>query len=146
MSLAGPSFPERKCKMASEDGGPAYPQSYRIPGHSTVVGTSGLSIRQYAAITLRVPNSGTDWLDAMIRESLRDEFAAKAMQSIVGMMYHTENLPPENVQEIVEAKVYTFPSSQLTCVGDQRETAQTAYAFADAMLAARKEAADANRD
>jgi hypothetical protein len=42
----------------------------------------GMSLRQYAAIKLKVPNSGTDWLDEMIRQSLRDEFAAKAMQSI----------------------------------------------------------------
>ena len=41
----------------------------------------GMTLRQYAAIKLRVPNSGTDWLDAMIVEAKRDELAAKAMQS-----------------------------------------------------------------
>jgi hypothetical protein len=30
-----------------------------------------MTLRQYAAIKLKVPNSGTDWLDDMIRESLR---------------------------------------------------------------------------
>lgn len=30
----------------------------------------GMSLRQYAAITLKVPDSGTDWLDDMIRQSL----------------------------------------------------------------------------
>ena len=42
---------------------------------------TGMTLRQYAAIKLRVPNSGTDWLDEMIREARRDELAARAMQS-----------------------------------------------------------------
>lgn len=42
-----------------------------------------LSEREYAAIHLRVPNSGTDWLDEMIRDSLKTELAAKAMQGIL---------------------------------------------------------------
>ena len=42
-----------------------------------------MTLRQYAAIKLKVPDSGTDWLDDMIRESLHDDFAAKAMQAIV---------------------------------------------------------------
>lgn len=40
----------------------------------------GLTARQHAAIALRVPDSGTGWLDAMIRASLCDQFAAVAMQ------------------------------------------------------------------
>jgi hypothetical protein len=37
---------------------------------------AGLTAREYAAIQLRVPESGTPWLDAMIRVRLRDDFAA----------------------------------------------------------------------
>jgi hypothetical protein len=40
---------------------------------------TGMTLRQYAAIKLKVPNSGTDWLDNMIRQSLKDDFAAKAL-------------------------------------------------------------------
>ncbi len=40
-----------------------------------------MTIRQYAAIKLRVPDSGTDWLDDMIRKSNRDYFAAAALSS-----------------------------------------------------------------
>ena len=58
-----------------ETGGPAFP---RPQG-----GDAGMTLRQYAAIKLRVPNSGTDWLDEMIRQSLRDELAGKAMQRIL---------------------------------------------------------------
>ena len=42
----------------------------------------GMTLRQYAAIQLKVPNSGTEWLDSMICESLANEFAGKAMQGI----------------------------------------------------------------
>ncbi|MDV7391885.1 hypothetical protein RZS08_11045 [Arthrospira platensis SPKY1] len=41
---------------------------------------TGMTLRQYAAIHLKVPNSGTDWLDEMIVESNRNELAARAMQ------------------------------------------------------------------
>jgi hypothetical protein len=41
-----------------------------------------MTLRQYAAIKLKMPDSGTDWLDDMICKSLRDDFAAKAMQSM----------------------------------------------------------------
>ena len=74
------------------DGGPAFPGGAvrkTRPAHDpgadfrvtdiTDPKQSGMTLRQYAAIKLRVPNSGTDWLDKMIRESLRNEMAAKAM-------------------------------------------------------------------
>ncbi len=59
-----------------EKGGPAFP---------TVMidkPEGGMTLRQYAAIKLKVPDSGTEWLDEMIAQSARDEFAAKAMQGI----------------------------------------------------------------
>ena len=67
-----------------ENSGPAFPcetvgtdkhGEYRLP-------YQGMTLRQYAAIKLRAPNSGTDWLDELIRTSFRDEFAAKAMLSL----------------------------------------------------------------
>ena len=64
---SGPAFP---CETVGAD---EYGE-YRLPWQ-------GMTLRQYAAIKLRVPNSGTDWLDEMIRESLRDEFAASALRS-----------------------------------------------------------------
>ena len=73
-----------------------------------------MSLRQYAAIKLRVPDSGTDWLDDMIRQSLRDEMAAKAMQ---GLLAQSEG-------------------SALTSNVDTG--AEYAYRMADAMLKARR--------
>ena len=40
------------------------------------------NLRQYAAIKLRVPDSGCDWLDEMIRKSLRDQFAGQALSGL----------------------------------------------------------------
>jgi len=75
-------------------GGPAFPQAYQ---HTEVVAKmyetgeltakqlkqassqlAGMTLRQYAAIHLKVPDSGEEWLDDMIRESLWNEFAAHA--------------------------------------------------------------------
>lgn len=61
-----------------ETGGPAFPQHERV-GDLVSVLSDGMTLRQYAAIHLKVPDSGTDWLDEMIGKSLRDEFAVKAM-------------------------------------------------------------------
>lgn len=53
--------------MVTNTGGPAYPTS----NYSAIVPVStgyseGMTLRQYAAIKLKVPDSGTDWLDEMI--------------------------------------------------------------------------------
>lgn len=74
---------------------------------------TGMTLRQYAAIKLRVPDSGNDWLDEMIRHSLRDEFAANAMQA---MLAHPDS------KETASPQTY----------------ASAAYTMADAMLEAGK--------
>ena len=56
--------------------GPAFPRDHANDGHN------GMTLRQYAAIKLRVPDSGSDWLDAMIRTSVRDDRAAQIMQGL----------------------------------------------------------------
>jgi hypothetical protein len=71
-----------------------------------------MTLREYAAIKLKVPDSGTDWLDEMIAKSLRDEVAAKAMQGLV------ENANWRGMPEDALAKA--------------------AYNMADAMLKARQ--------
>ena len=73
-----------------KDGGPAFPRApFTYTDNSNGLGwavreQSGMTLRQYAAIKLKVPDSGTDWLDEMIVKSLRNDFAAKAMQSSFG--------------------------------------------------------------
>lgn len=43
----------------------------------------GMSLRQYAAIHLRVPDSGIPDLDAMIRQARRQEMVGRALQGII---------------------------------------------------------------
>ncbi|UXC34814.1 hypothetical protein [Cupriavidus gilardii] len=92
-----------------KDGEPAFPCQAEGWTRSDA---SGLTARQYAAIHLRVPDSGTDWLDDMIRKAQRDEFAAKAMQGLCANDGYN-NHPPATI-------------------------ANEAYGIADAMLAARE--------
>lgn len=101
-----------------DDGGPAFPVPglSNLPNGDYIHPECGMSLRQYAAIELRVPNSGTDWLDEMIRTSLRDELAAKAMQAIWSCLH------PDAVRS--ESIVFT---------------AKDAHLLADAMLASRGE-------
>lgn len=100
-----------------ENSGPAFP----VPGLSNLPNGDflhpecGMTLRQYAAIKLRVPNSGTDWLDEMILKSLRDELAAKAVQGMAGSHGYCER------------------------GWDQKDLAGQAYELADAMFATRGE-------
>ena len=90
------------------DGGPAFPSNRDMR-------YGGMTLRQYAAIKLRVPNSGTDWLDEMILASLRDDLAAKAMQGMAGSHGYCER------------------------GWDQKDLSRQAYELADATLSARGE-------
>lgn len=95
-----------------KDGGPAFP-TYPIHGTPHNPESDGMTLRQYAAIKLRVPESGDDWLDDMIRKSLRDEFAAKAVQGMLA---------------------YPHPDQ----ASDEYMYARDAYVLADAMLRVRE--------
>lgn len=70
-------------------GGPAFPCDQIIArdekGHMCGVEVSGpgMTLRQYAAIKLLVPDSGSPWLDEMIVTAKRDHLAAKAMQAML---------------------------------------------------------------
>ena len=67
------------------DGGgqafPVPPDGYATDGHtmSCIPASPGLTARQYAAIKLRVPDSGSPWLDEMIQKARRDAFAGEAL-------------------------------------------------------------------
>ena len=68
-----------------KDGGPAFPLSAH-PEHGygpAASVNSGMSLRAYAAIKLGVPDSGIDWLDDMIRKSVRDLFAGQALAGLL---------------------------------------------------------------
>lgn len=60
----------------NEKNEPAFP----VVGNEGEESPTGMTLRQYASIKLKVPDSGEDWLDTMILTALRNDFAAKAMQ------------------------------------------------------------------
>ncbi len=101
-------------------GGPAFPHKLDDRYEPD---TSGMTLRQYAAIKLRVPDSGTDWLDQMIQQSLRDDFAAKAMQQ-----YMTAR-----TDEHMALEQDLISENSLLAMSDT-DIADAAYRMASAML------------
>jgi hypothetical protein len=110
-----------------KDGGPAFPaRNFVIPNdlearHVAALGaTQGMTLRQYAAIKLRHPASGDEWLDDMILASLRNDFAA----------------------QVAHAHATGIAAADLGTPGKwHAEVARLAYMTADAMLAEREKAA-----
>lgn len=92
--------------MNTNTGGPAFPSH----GSMGEVSHEGMTLRQYAAIKLRVPESGLDWLDAMIERANRDAFAGQALAGFSGSGAH----------------------------GSPEQWAAVSWKIADAMLAARE--------
>lgn len=92
-----------------DNGGPAFPVPLN-PGQSwnEMGSCDGMTLRQYAAIKLRVPDSGTDWLDEMISKSLRDEFAAKAMQGLLSCP-----VQPQSGADMFARDAYTMADAML---------------------------------
>lgn len=110
-------------RSEKEDGGPAYP----VPGLQHDEDFNGMSLRQYAAIKLRVPDSGTDWLDDMIRQSLRTDLAAKAMRALITEPPWLQGAPA----------TVNMLSEGMECSTEERY-ARVAYDLADTLLAARE--------
>lgn len=74
----------------AETGGPAFPTGTQITQNPATGETTtyqylsdGMTLRQYAAIKLKVPDSGTDWLDEMITESRCRDAAEKALAALI---------------------------------------------------------------
>lgn len=110
-----------------DDGSPAFPCG---PFGQTMHGEDGrewhqhdrlpgMTLRQYAAIKLCVPDSGIPWLDDMIQTSLRDRFAGQALAGMAASAYWSENIQADRRDYLYAA-------------------ASAAYGVADAMIERRK--------
>jgi len=85
--------------MNDENSKSAFPlPDIYYPNGDIEYGSGGLTKREYAAIHLRVPQSGNHELDAMIREAQRNELAARAMEGLVSQL----NLYHVSVDEVAE--------------------------------------------
>lgn len=91
------------------NGGPAFP----VPGLQHDEAFNGMSLRQYAAIKLRVPDSGTEWLDDMIRQSLRDAMSAKAMQGMLANSQQEYAPLTTKAREDVASEAYDMAGAML---------------------------------
>jgi hypothetical protein len=119
--------PRGQPEQEVNDGGPAFPMP---SGDEPRVNTTthyneGMSLRAYAAIKLRVPESGIDWLDDMISRAMRDDFAGQVLAG-------QESLPDERTYN--EGRDGTVREWQAKC---RREPAIYCYEMATAMQAAR---------
>jgi len=66
--------------MTKDTGGAAFPNiALNMQEGEKWRWQNGMTLRQYAAIKLRVPDSGLDWLDDMIREGRRMDYAGQAL-------------------------------------------------------------------
>jgi hypothetical protein len=97
------AFPVFEEARVHSDGSPCADYTLTSPG---------MTLRQYAAIHLKVPRSGDAEIDAMIRESRRAEFA----EQVIGFIA---------LGASKEVELEDVPSTSV----------KTAYAIADVMLA-----------
>lgn len=91
---------KRPDDLPLDTGGPAFPTTSPLIPRSPEPGFTnlheygpdpqpGMTLREHAAIALRVPRSGRAWLDDMIREARLNESARAALREI--MRYFAEN-------------------------------------------------------
>lgn len=95
--------------MSKETGGPAFPAqaTQHFEGAIKIEPHHGMTLRQYAAIKLGVPDSEIDWLDDMIRKSNRDKLAMAAMQGAIASCSKGEISVPwcyQMAQAMLEAR------------------------------------------
>lgn len=108
-------------------------QAFPVPGLSNLPNGDyihpefGMTLRQYAAIKLGVPDSGTDWLDEMIRTAARDRMAGLAMQAIVSSIANEGDY--QRLRALADE----------TGLSVSGWIARDAYKQSDAMLKAREE-------
>jgi hypothetical protein len=72
----------------------------------------GMTLRQYAAIKLKVPDSGEPWLDGMINKSLLNDFAAKALQGYMVGLKPAQDIGPDMQDRIAEG-MYSMADAML---------------------------------
>lgn len=98
----------------NNDGGPAFPCKVPLRGlgdDDEFVYFEGMALWQHAAIMLRVPESGIEWLDAMILRAKRDELAAKAMQAFGNSRFN------EYTNEAIAREAYKIADKMLEAGG-----------------------------
>jgi hypothetical protein len=125
-----------------DDGGQAFPMiDVAIDGQA--IGSAGMSLRQYAAIHLRVPDSGNDWLDDMIRNSNEENTTTKESPMVVLFQGDLRDYFAGQALAAWIASADAFNDECRERGSSTRieadDTATSCYQYADAMLKARAE-------
>ena len=111
----------------NDDGGPAFPTNgpawSDCPRCGIRFQTCGMTLREYACIQLRVPETGKPWLDAIINKSRADQFAGMALE---GLLSTDDDTPCQSLTE---------PDIELERQKFAMSFAQAAVRYAAAMLA-----------
>lgn len=99
---------------------PAFPRSGFEASLSASSGTDtlpqdGMTLQQYAAIKLKVPNSGIEWLDDMIRESLRNDFAAAALSGWLASYGPDAEHPTTSINRGANTAANAFKLAEQMC-------------------------------
>ncbi len=102
-----------------KDGGQAFP-SEREDTHpdrgAIKVQEPGMSLREYACIKLKIPETSLDWLNDLIRKSLLNNFAARAMQG-----YVIKDTEMENFDAKIATWSYEIAGAMLKARGSKEQ-------------------------
>ena len=93
---------EDKTDDGKETSAAAFARSRGEAGHTLNHGQVGLTKKEYAAIHLRIPESGVDWLDRMVAKAEKRDIAVQIFQAV-----HTQGVPwaiiYQNIDTVVAA-------------------------------------------
>jgi len=98
-----------------------HPDDPAMPFHGAETQTDfhGLSAREYAAITLRVADSGTPWLDSMIQRARKYDIAKEAASSYIAGAEMGAPDAAANVVQMLNAMLdQLFPATEQADAGD----------------------------
>lgn len=108
-----------------DNSGPAFPTN-----RGQFFYSPGMSLRAYAAVQLQQPDSGIEWLDAMILSAKRDYFAGQALPQAV------EDYD-RKTRGVMDTKLNVLPWATQETGTREEIIVRQAYRYADAMLAER---------
>jgi len=94
-----------------------------IDGNGEKFINGGLSKQAYAAIHLKVPLSGTPWLDEMIQKARRDEFAkASLIGRLSNPIFKPGNLHSKTIFKDGDALIKASSFEESKAKGDEQST------------------------
>jgi len=102
-NTGGPAFPRAPFEYIDNDNGLEW----------DVREQCGMTLRQYAAIKLKVPDSGTDWIDEMMTKSLQNDIAAKALQGYMVGLKPAQDIGPDMHQARIADAMYSMADAML---------------------------------